>query len=160
MKKNALIALCSLALMACNKSPEVKNGIITNPENGLTEKVDDQADLIKKATNMALTTVVLDQNNHNFGDITQGDVLKHSYKIKNTGDKPLVISAVKPACGCTATDFTKSPVAPGQEAEVTLTFDSQGKIDMVNKSAEVYANVKNTPIQISFSAFINKKNKK
>jgi Protein of unknown function (DUF1573) len=155
MKKYSLIALAILS-MACSKSIEKNNG---QPEGLPQEKVESQADLIKKATNMALTSVVLDENNHSFGDIQAGDVLKHTYKIKNTGDKPLVISDVKPACGCTATDFTKNPVLPGQSAEVSLTFDSKGKIGMVNKSAEVYANVNNTPIQISFSAFINKKNK-
>ena len=44
------------------------------------------------------------------------------FKIRNTGQKLLVVHEVKTSCGCLEADYTKAPVKPGGEAEVRLTF--------------------------------------
>lgn len=35
------------------------------------------------------------------------------FTFNNTGDSVLVITRVQSSCGCTASDYTKSPVPPG-----------------------------------------------
>ena len=59
------------------------------------------------ASNQPLTTVALSESNFDFGKIKKGDKVEHVYEITNTGTNPLIISEVKPGCGCTAPDFTK-----------------------------------------------------
>ena len=86
--------------------------------------------------------------------IKKGDVVEHVYEVTNTGKNPLIISAVKPGCGCTAPDYTKEPIMPGQKGQITLKFDSTNFDGVVYKSAEVYANVAQVPIEIRFSADI------
>ena len=49
------------------------------------------------------------ENSKNFGDITQGDVIEHTFEFKNTGSQPLIISNVLVTCGCTATNWPRDP---------------------------------------------------
>ena len=98
------------------------------------------------------TTVALSTNNHDFGKVKKGTKVQHVFEITNTGKSPLVISEVKPACGCTAPDFTKDPILPGKKGKVTLSFDSSSFDGPQSKSADVFANVENAPIKLSFTA--------
>lgn len=75
-----------------------------------------------------------------FGKITQGQKLAVSFRFKNTGDKPLVIESVKPACGCTVADYPKEPIAPGGEGEITGAFDSEGREGANHKEITVTTN--------------------
>lgn len=109
------------------------------------------------ASNQPLTTVALAQSNYDFGNIKKGDKVNHVYEITNTGKNPLVISEVKPGCGCTAPDFTKEPILPGKKGKITLSFDSSSFDGVVQKSADVYANVENAPIKLTFNANIQPK---
>lgn len=75
-----------------------------------------------------------------FGDITQGDVVKHVFKFKNTGTEPLVLSNVITSCGCTATEWPREPIAPGASAVIDATFNSKGKMGKQNKVITVVSN--------------------
>lgn len=106
------------------------------------------------ASNQPMTTVALSESNFDFGKIKKGDKVEHVYEITNTGNNPLVISEVKPGCGCTAPDFTKEPIMPGKKGKITLHFDSTNFDGNVNKYADVFANVEKMPIKLTFTANI------
>ncbi|SEM19542.1 DUF1573 domain-containing protein [Chryseobacterium taichungense] len=106
------------------------------------------------ASNQPMTTVALSESNFDFGKIKKGDKVEHVYEITNTGSNPLVISEVKPGCGCTAPDFTKEPIMPGKKGKITLHFDSTNFDGNVNKYADVFANVEKAPIKLTFTANI------
>lgn len=76
---------------------------------------------------------------HDFGSIEQGKPVSYTYEFTNTGGALLVITDVKPGCGCTTQDYTKEPVAPGKKGKVTLTFNA-ASVGRFNKSATVTAN--------------------
>ncbi|WP_223560357.1 DUF1573 domain-containing protein [Chryseobacterium lathyri] len=105
-------------------------------------------------SNQPLTSVALSENNFDFGKIKKGDKVEHVYEITNTGKNPLVISEVKPGCGCTAPDFTKEPILPGKKGKITLHFDSSSFDGNVQKYADVFANVDKAPIKLTFTANI------
>lgn len=100
------------------------------------------------------TTVALSESNFDFGNIKKGNKVNHVYEITNTGTNPLIISEVKPGCGCTAPDFTKDPIMPGKKGKITLSFDSTNFDGAVQKYADVFANVENAPIKLTFNANI------
>ncbi|KQT15299.1 hypothetical protein ASG31_15330 [Chryseobacterium sp. Leaf404] len=108
------------------------------------------------ASNQPTTTVALSESNFNFGTIKKGDKVNHVYEITNTGKNPLVISEVKPGCGCTAPEFTKEPILPGKKGKITLSFDSSNFDGAVDKYADVFANVEKAPIKLTFNANIQK----
>ncbi|MGL6129185.1 DUF1573 domain-containing protein [Chryseobacterium artocarpi] len=105
-------------------------------------------------SNEPSTSIALSESNFDFGKIKKGDKVEHVYEITNTGKNPLVISEVKPGCGCTAPDFTKEPILPGKKGKITLHFDSSSFDGNVQKFADVFANVEKSPIKLTFTANI------
>jgi hypothetical protein len=87
----------------------------------------------------------------------EGDKVRHTWIVKNAGEHPLIISNVQTSCGCTVPSFSKEPVAPGKQGEITLEFNSAGKPGDVNKNALIIANADNAPFSIGFSARVEKK---
>ena len=80
------------------------------------------------------------EEKHDFGDIFQGDVVEYTFKFENSGDEPLVLSNVAVTCGCTATAWPREPITPGEESEITVRFNSTGKMGKQNKVITVYSN--------------------
>lgn len=75
-----------------------------------------------------------------FGDITQGDKVEHTFQLTNSGSAPLVISNVAVTCGCTATSWPKEPIAPGKSSEIKVSFNSAGKMGKQNSIVRIYSN--------------------
>ncbi|RZL47537.1 MAG: DUF1573 domain-containing protein [Pedobacter sp.] len=73
----------------------------------------------------------VEPNGHDFGKIVQGKPVTIEMKFTNFGDKPLIISAVEPTCGCTIAKFTETPVLKGKTGSVTLTFNAAALGDFV-----------------------------
>ena len=97
-----------------------------------------------------LTSVQWIDSVRNFGKIMEGQKLAVSFRFKNTGDKPLVIISVEPACGCTVADYPKQPIKPGEEGEITGEFNSQGRPGQQHKTVTVKTN---TPVGTHVVAF-------
>jgi hypothetical protein len=87
-----------------------------------------------------LTTVHWIDSVRNYGKIIEGQKLAVSFRFKNTGDKPLVIESVHPACGCTVADYPKQPLKPGEEGEITGEFNSEGREGQQHKEITVTTN--------------------
>src|SRR5665647_579240 len=80
---------------------------------------------------------------HDYGDIKEEAGKQEAiFNFTNTGDSVLVITKVQPSCGCTAADYTKSPVPPGGKGFVTAVFDPRGYNSHFAKSISVYSNTK------------------
>lgn len=80
---------------------------------------------------------------HDFGDIQQGDKVEHTFTFKNSGTEPLILSNVLTTCGCTATNWPRDPIAPGKSGEITVRFNSAGKMGKQNKVVTVVSNATN-----------------
>jgi hypothetical protein len=97
------------------------------------------------------------EKSHDFGKINQGDVVEYTFKFKNTGTQPLVISNVGVTCGCTATDWPKEPIAPGKSSAITAKFNSAGKMGAQNKVITVESNSVGGPAQVSIISEVMEK---
>ena len=87
-----------------------------------------------------LTSIQWIDSVRNFGKIMEGQKLSLSFRFKNTGNKPLVIQSVTPACGCTLADYPKQPLQPGEEGEITGEFNSEGREGQQHKEITVTTN--------------------
>jgi len=74
-----------------------------------------------------LTTLEFTESTFDFGEVMEGDKVNHKYQFTNTGSEPLIISNAKGSCGCTVPNWPRNPIAPGETAEIDVTFDSKGK---------------------------------
>lgn len=59
------------------------------------------------------------------------------FPFKNIGRGNVTILSVESGCGCTVTDWTKDPVAPGQSGRITVEFDPEGKEGNFSKTLTV-----------------------
>lgn len=87
-----------------------------------------------------LPVIEFAQLEHDFGTIAEGNVVEHTFEVKNTGEAPLIIQSAQPSCGCTVPDWTKTPIEPGKSGFVKAKFDSKGKPGMQNKTITVTSN--------------------
>ncbi|MDR0394467.1 MAG: DUF1573 domain-containing protein [Tannerella sp.] len=86
---------------------------------------------------------VVDSAVYDFGDVNEKDgPITHTFKIKNDGEAPLVITKVVASCGCTTPDWTKEPIASGKTGEIKVTFDPTGRPGPFTKTVSVYSNGK------------------
>lgn len=92
----------------------------------------------EKATNGPALT--FNEMEHNFGDITQGDVVEHTFQFKNTGTQPLVLERVDVTCGCTTPAWTKEPIMPGKTGFITAKYNSAGRLGQQKKAIVVHSN--------------------
>lgn len=96
------------------------------------------------------TEITFDNADFNFGTVTDGDMVKHTFKFTNTGDKNLILFDVKTTCGCTVPeDWPKNPIAPGEGGEIKVIFNSHDKVGAVNKGIRVDANTNPSTTTIS-----------
>ncbi|RZS97978.1 DUF1573 domain-containing protein [Cecembia calidifontis] len=111
MKKLFLLAVMALMVFAVQAQTEKKGAVIDFKEKSI-----------------------------DFGDITQGDRVEHTFVFTNSGDAPLVISNVAVTCGCTAPNWPKQPIAPGATGELKVVFNSAGKMGKQNSVVRIYSN--------------------
>lgn len=88
------------------------------------------------------TTVEYTNTRFDFGTLIQGEKVSYTFKLKNTGDKPLLISDVHSSCGCTVPSYSEEPVSPGEEGFLKVTFNSAGKHGNQYKIVTVVSNTK------------------
>ncbi len=101
--------------------------------------------------------IVFEQNTHDFGQITEGEVVSTTYSFKNTGTRPLEILDVNVSCGCTVAEKPEKPVGVGQKGEIKVNFNSEGKPGINKKYITVVSNASNSSEILSFSVIVNKK---
>ena len=99
MKRFILSLVVILGLISCEtKSDSLNTSLVNNPSS---------ADGIKKGTNTP--AIKFEHLEHDFGKVLQGEQVSHTFKFKNVGDAPLIISSIEKTCGCTTPDFSSKP---------------------------------------------------
>lgn len=101
--------------------------------------------------------IEFDKTNFDCGSISEGkqDKLLASFSVKNTGDAPLIISSVRPGCGCTVVKFD-SLIQPGKAGIISATVNiANYHSGQISKMVTVTSNAANTPTQqLTISASI------
>ena len=89
--------------------------------------------------------VVVDAPVHDFGAVEQGAAVEHVFRVRNAGTAPLLVDHVKGTCACTVGVATGEPIAPGDEAWVTVRLETDRLAGRTTKTATVYTNDPATP---------------
>jgi hypothetical protein len=77
---------------------------------------------------------------YDFGKVSSGEVVKHSFVFTNIGTATLEIKDVRPGCGCTTAGSWDKTVEPGKTGSIPLQFNSAAFGGTVAKSATVTCN--------------------
>jgi hypothetical protein len=98
----------------------------------------------------AITTVAQDntqpefkfnEEKHDFGKIPQGTPVTTIFEFTNVGQQPLILTQVRPTCGCTIADYTKTPVKTGEKGIIKITYNA-AVASSFNKTIVVTSNAK------------------
>jgi hypothetical protein len=145
MKTFRLLVLLSLAiLISCSHSNTQVPASVVNIPNSASGNNDQSM----------LPVMEFAQLEHDFGKIIQGENVTYSFKFKNTGNSDLVIAKVSATCGCTASDYPREPVRPGEEGVIEVSFDSSGKQGFQSKDLTIAANTQPSSTTLNIKAIV------
>lgn len=164
----SLFMLSSLFFVACSDSSEADNGsdeaAVENNEQNPSElatrkdevKMQDAQTNDQNLTddNTPTTEISFDESSFDFGSITKGEKVNHSYTFTNTGSEPLIITNAKASCGCTVPDWPKEPIAPGEGGEIPVVFDGRS-VGTQNKTITITANTNPPKTRLTIRGKVN-----
>ena len=87
-----------------------------------------------------------------FGNITRGEEVAHTFYFKNTGAHHLLIKKIETGCGCTTVNYDKAPIPPGKEGKIEIAFNSTGRYGKQYKEISIFANIPEKQTTLSFTA--------
>lgn len=109
------------------------------------------------ASNAPKTEIKFDEDKFDFGELTQGDIVHHTFSFTNTGSNPLIITNAVGSCGCTVPTYPKEPIAPGAKGNIEVQFNSAGKEGLQNKTVTLTANTEPPPTVLTITSNVKKK---
>ena len=84
-------------------------------------------------------TISFDKTTIDYGAVKSGADGHRAFTVKNTGDKPLIISKVQASCGCTVPEWSQEPIMPGKTGQIKVLYDTR-ITGPFTKIIEVYSN--------------------
>lgn len=139
----ALITIV-IVLTACSRQTEIKTDIV---ENSATLENPEELNRLAKFK--------FEETEVDFGSINEGEIVEHTFKFKNVGNEDLIITNVQTSCGCTASNWPRNAISPGETSELLVSFNSQGKKGLNTKEITVIGNTRPTQTILIIKANVN-----
>lgn len=89
---------------------------------------------------------VVNPNEWDFGQVKQGEVLKHDFLFRNKTPNILKITGINTSCGCTVSETEKKSLKPGESTMINVSFNSKGYLGAVSQF--IYVNTDNANIPV------------
>lgn len=91
-----------------------------------------------------------------FGYVPQDATVSHTYWLKNTGTAEVVITEIKPNCGCTRIPPSDSSIAVGDSLPIEMVFASRNMSGKVEKFTRIGSNAEGRVPALTFQANVIK----
>jgi hypothetical protein len=102
----------------------------------------------------AAPKAVVPEDKKDVGTVAKGEVIKQAFVIRNTGSADLLITDVKPACGCTVSEYDRV-IKPGAEGKIALMIETKQFTGPIAKTALVLTNDPTMPqLTLHVSAYV------
>lgn len=69
-------------------------------------------------------TITFNQTTLDYGTVKPNADGNRVFTVKNTGDKPLIITKVQPQCGCTTPEWSQEPIMPGKTGKINVHYNT------------------------------------
>lgn len=84
------------------------------------------------------TVAEFGEKTHDFGVIKEEDGrVSYVFEFKNATQSPLTIKNVRASCGCTTPNWSREPIAPEGNGQITVTYNAKGRPGAFHKSITV-----------------------
>lgn len=108
----------------------------------------------------SMAKMTFDETVYDFGTVNEGDLIKHTFRYKNTGKRPLLLKVAHSTCGCTVPKYnTNTPLQPGGIDSIVVIFDTKNKPEKQNKTITVIANSHPNKVKLYLRGFVKQKTK-
>jgi hypothetical protein len=125
-----LIISCLALLVSCGEKNSYKID---------TDIVNNSASAEGKITS-ELPEIKFEEEEFDFGKMTQGEKVSHAFAFTNVGKKNLVISGASGSCGCTVPEWPHEPIKSGETGAINVVFNSDGKRGYQEKTVTIVTN--------------------
>ena len=134
----------------------VENGeYILYPYFSYTAKLEQKFSHYTEEQLTAAPKIQCSEPNFNFGQISHGAKVKHTFYITNQGKSDLEIYNITTGCGCTEATADLMIIPPGMGTKIAVTFDSQNRYGNQYKTITIYNNSPLTPeFQLAISGTV------
>jgi len=132
--------IITISFSSCNNN-RISSDVILNPNTA-----NGKGDLSQ------LPSFKFESELHDFGKIVQGETVSFPFKFTNVGKSDLIISDVSTSCGCTVPSFPKSPIHPGQDGVIKVSFNSAGKHGFQSKNIVIVSNTQPNTFMLRIKA--------
>jgi hypothetical protein len=143
----AIVAIATLSLTACKNEASEK---VDQPKKEIAEDRDSKQ--------QSFPVMEFEEKEFDFGTVDEGEVVEHTFVFTNTGDAPLIVSNATASCGCTVPTWTKEAVAPGDNGEMLVKFNTSGKQNQQMAQVRITGNTASGKETLRIKAFVNPKN--
>ncbi|TXE16476.1 DUF1573 domain-containing protein [Psychroflexus gondwanensis] len=143
----AIVAIATLSLTAC------KNEALEKVDQSKKEIAED-----RDSKEQSFPVMEFEEKEFDFGTVDEGEVVEHTFVFTNTGDAPLIVSNATASCGCTVPTWTKEAVAPGDNGEMLVKFNTSGKQNQQMAQVRITGNTASGKETLRIKAFVNPKN--
>jgi hypothetical protein len=159
MKKILIVLAATITIASCKEADKTADTTTSATATTTTEATSTATAPQQNTVDPATLTKVewLDGMDKDFGKIKEGENLEVSFRFKNVGDKPLVISNVSASCGCTVPETPKKPYQPGETGVIKASFNSAGKVGAQSKQVNVFANLDPAMTTLNFRVEVKAK---
>ncbi len=90
---------------------------------------------------IAQPEIKFENTTYDFGKIKEeGGKVTGKFVFTNVGNQPLELTNVRPGCGCTAANYTKGAIAPGEKGYIEATYNPYNRPGAFNKNIRVTTN--------------------
>jgi hypothetical protein len=137
MKTTIRISMLALSALLLAFAPAKTNHLSPGNKTNITKKTE----ISWKKTEIGL------------GDIAQSKPVTIEFEFTNTGETPVMISNVQASCGCTSTNYAKTPVLPGESTKISAVYNAAAK-GVFKKIVNVTTNAEESPKVLVFSGVV------
>ena len=132
--KNLIVLVCIMLLLvfACKQT--------LDKDHLSGDAVDNPLTADGKPDTSRMPKILFDSTQHTFGTIIEGKKVRYSFRFKNTGYAPLIISDASASCGCTTPFKPDNAVKPGQPDSILVEYDSANHPGHFDKGVKVWSN--------------------
>lgn len=139
-----IIIILSVLLFSCNETAasKIKTDVKSSPQ-----------------AQPSYAEITFDKIFHDFGYVNEGVIAKTIFSFTNTGENDLYIVDAVGSCGCTVPKYPKNiPIKPGENGEIEVNFDTNGRPNLQQKMIKVSANTPDGGQLLRIQAFVEPKN--
>jgi len=109
---------------------------------------------IKASDESGIAEFAFSEEMHNFGSLNAGEIVSFTFTFRNTGTKTLTITNVDSGCGCTEVKIPEKSIAPGDEGQIEVIYNSAGEVGNQLKTITITTNAEPAQKQLFIRANI------